>query len=201
MVDVPAIEESAPAVEEAAPIMEEPIEEVSDMEIAVEQPAIAEEVPMAEEVAQEIEQPAEDVPSVEVPIDESPIIEEAAVEQPEEPIAETMEASIEEASVAEEVAAPEPEPEIVEEIADEKRPLDEFDVAEHDIVQKELLQLGEEETTENPFLKAPMEAQEEANDDIPVEVSDETQPVSIHTAKENLLEVSSSDDEEKEYSE
>jgi hypothetical protein len=177
VVEIPVIEEApvveAPTMEEAAPIVEEPA--------IVEQPAV------------------DEAPTVEIPVEQPTIVEEAVVEQPEikEPAAETMEAETpvtEEMPVAEEIDAPETAAVVEEEVV-EKRPLDEFDVAEPDVVQQELLQ-PVEEIVENPFQEAPVEAQEEVIADAPIEMSDEIQPVPVHSAKESLPEVSSSDDEE-----
>ena len=167
----------------AAPIAEAPVVEAP---AAVEQP---------EPIAQaEIAQPAPE-PVVETPAEvvEQPVI----VEQP----APVAEAEVVEQPAAEVAATPEPStPEpatVIKEAPIEKPALDEFDVAEPDVVQKELLQ-AVEEIAENPLSQAPLEAHEEATVEAPAEVYAETQPVPIHTAKESLPEISSSDSESKE---
>jgi hypothetical protein len=173
-----------PIVEEPATIIEQPV--------IVEQPAVVVEAPIVEAPIVEapiveapgpvIEQPVAETPTVEVPFEQPPVGEAEVVEQPTE---ETVE-----------IAAPEPVA-VEEEAKIEKPALDQFEVAEADVVQKELLQ-AVEEITENPFPEAPQEAHAEATVETPAEVSVETQPVSIHTAKESLPEISSSDSENKE---
>ncbi|MCW4010374.1 MAG: hypothetical protein NWF05_07110, partial [Candidatus Bathyarchaeota archaeon] len=169
-----SITEEVAAVEEApveiAPVMEEPA--------AIEAPEFVAEAPA-------IEFPVEEPAAV-----EEPAVMEAAVE---EPVAEAFPTeTIPEAPIAEEPAFPEPEPAVVAETP-QKSPLDEFEVAEPDVVQQELLQ-EVEEIAENPFQEAPIAAQEEAAVDIPAEVSEPPQ-VQIHIAKESLPDASSSEDE------
>ena len=194
IVEAPAIvEQPAAIVAEAEivqaapePIIAEPAA-IIEQPVIVEQPAVVVEAPVVEAPIGEdpepvIEQPVAEAPTVEVPVEQPPIVEAEVVEQPAE---ETVE-----------VAAPEPAA-VEEETKIEKPALDQFEVAEADVVQKELLQTVEE-ITENPFPEAPQEAHAEVTVETPAEVSAETQPVSIHTAKESLPEISSSDSENKE---
>ena len=174
------------------PIIQEPIATPIAEAPVVEAPAAVEQ---PEPIAQaEIAQPAPE-PVVETPAEvvEQPVI----VEQP----APVAEAEVVEQPAAEVAATPEPStPEpatVIKEAPIEKPALDEFDVAEPDVVQKELLQ-AVEEIAENPLSQAPLEAHEEATVEAPAEVYAETQPVPIHTAKESLPEISSSDSESKE---
>jgi len=168
-----------PIVAEPAAIIEQPVI-VEQPAVVVEAPVV--EAPIVEDPETVIEQPAAEMPTVEVPVEQPPVVEAEAFEQPAE---ETVE-----------VAAPEPVA-VEEEAEIEKLALDQFEVAEVDVVQKELLQ-AVEEITENPFPEAPQEAHAEATVETPAEFSAETQPVSIHTAKESLPEISSSDSENKE---
>jgi len=196
--------EIAPAQVFAAP---EPIFQETLADPMVEAPAIVEQ-PIALVAEAEIVQAApEPVVAEPVAVMEQPVIVEqpaAVIEEPviEQPVAEaaTAEAAIEQQPVVEAAVVEQPAPEpvdVVEEAKIEKLSLDEFEVAEPDVVQKELLQ-AVEEIAENPFPEAPQEAHAEATVEAPVEVSAETQPVPIHSAKESLPEISSSDSENKE---
>lgn len=176
IMEAPAIVEQPAAVVAEAEIVQAAPEPVVVMEqpVIVEQPAVVVEAPVVEAPAPVIEQLVAEAPTVDVPIEQTPVVEAAVVEQP----------------AAEPVT-------VVEEAKIEKPALDEFEVAEPDVVQKELLQ-AVEEIAENPFPEAPQEAHAEATVEAPVEVSAEMQPVPIHSAKESLPEISSSDSENKE---
>jgi hypothetical protein len=181
--EAPVLEAPAP-VEQPAPIAQtelaQPAPEsvIESTAAVVEQPALVAEAPI-------VEQPVVEAPTIEVPVEQPQVADTAVGEQP-----------VAEVAVAPEASTPEPAA-VVEEAPIEKPALDEFDVAEPDVVQKELLQ-AVEEIAENPLSQAPMEAHEEATVEAPAEVSAETQPVPIHTAKEILPEISSSDSESKE---
>ena len=184
-------EMAAPAPE---PVIAEPVA-VIETPVIVEQPTIVE-APIAQpEPAPVIETPVaeaviEAAAVIETP---APVIEEAAVV--EAPAIETTPV-VEEAAVVEQPAPIEAPAAVVEEAPIEKQALDEFNVTEPDVVQKELLQ-AVEEIAENPST-APQAAPEEATIEVPTEISAEMQPVPIHTGKESLPEVSSSDSEHKE---
>jgi hypothetical protein len=169
---------SAPAPVVAEPVAEQPV--IVEQPAAVAQAPVAEPAPVVEAPAQVIEQPAVEAPTVEVPV-EQPQVAEAVVEQPAPEPAQ--------AAVVEEAAAPAAVA-VVEEATIEKPALDEFEVAEPDVVQKELMQ-AVEEIAENPFQAAPQEAHAEETAEAPTEVSVEMQPVPLHSAKESLPEASS----------
>jgi hypothetical protein len=184
VVEAPApVEQPAPIAQaEIAQPAPEPVIEAPAT--VVEQPVIVEQpTPVAE--APIVEQPVVEAQTVEVPVEQPQVAEATVVEQPAAEVA-----------AAPETSTPEPAA-VVEEAPIEKPALDEFDVAEPDVVQKELLQ-AVEEIAENPLSQAPLEAHEEATVEAQAEVSAETQPVPIHTAKESLPEISSSDSESKE---
>ena len=197
----PAIEQ--PVIEEAVieqPVIEEAVIEQPVIEEAViEQPVIEEAVieqPVIEEAVIEqpvIEEAVIEQPVIEEAVIEQPVIEEAVIEQPvmeapaiEEPV---IEAAVEEVAAAEPVAE-------AEETAVEKIPLDQFDVAASEVVQKDLSQIVEEIIPENPR-EAPTAAQEDEAVETPQEVCAETQPAPIHCAKEILHEVYSDNSENK----
>jgi hypothetical protein len=186
-----------PVVAEPAPVLEQPVvieEPAAVIEAPViEAPApiveaapVVEAAPIIEAPAPVVEQLVVEAPTVEVPVEQPPVMEAAVVEQP----------AVETVAVAEAQETVVQEPVVVEEAKVEKPALDEFEVAEPDVVQKELLQ-AVEEIAENPF-PAPLAARAEEIAEAPTEVSAETQPVPIHTAKESLPEISSSDSEHKE---
>jgi hypothetical protein len=196
IVDTPISEEivvEAPTLETEAEIPTVEIDvasEVAEVEIA---PEVVESS-VEESVADVVDVPVVEEPIVEVPaVDvEVPVVEEAEVEAPaDEPEISTEEMVVEEptAEVIENAevqdVAPKPEPEFVEEAQPEKEEsLDEFEVATPEIIQKDLIQMGEE-VAQNPFSEAPLEAQEEIAET--VEVSDDTQ-TAIHHAKETITE-------------
>ncbi len=205
-IEQPVIEEAVieqPVIEEAVieqPVIEEAVIEQPVIEEAViEQPVIEEAVieqPVIEEAVIEqpvIEEAVIEQPVIEEAVIEQPVIEEAVIEQPvveapaiEEPI---IEAAVEEVAAAEPVAE-------AEETAVEKIPLDQFDVAASEVVQKDLSQIVEEIIPENPR-EAPTAAQEDEAVETPQEVCAETQPAPIHCAKETLHEVYSDNSENK----
>ena len=208
----PIFEEKIAPVIEEAPVLEQPVVVAEAAEAPTEPAAIIEQAPAIEEPV--IEQAVVEAPVVEAPVEpaavieeaviEQPVIEEAVIEQPvieeaviEQPIVEApaIEEPVIEASV-EEVAAAEPVAE-VEETAVEKIPLDQFDVAASEVVQKDLTQIVEEIIPENPR-EAPTAAQEDVAVETPQEVCAETQPAPIHCAKETLHEVYSDNSENKE---
>ena len=180
--DAPAPISEAP-VAETAPVIETTPETVA---VAPEAAPIAE-APVEAPVTETPE--IEEVQVVEAPAVETPIIEQSTIIEEAPAVIEESESEILEA----EIPAVEPSA-VVEEAESEKSPLDEFEVAQPDIVQKELLQVVEE-IAENPLVEAPSEAQEEAAADIPTEVSAETQPASS-PAKETLHAVEAADSSE-----
>lgn len=179
----------APVIETPAPIAEAPVAApepapVVEAPVAVEQP-----VPVVETTA--FEAPVVEQPAIEAPAAEAPVVEAPATETPvETPVA-----------VEEAPAAPSTEPTVaepatvVEEAKAEKAALDEFQVTEPDVVQRELLN-AVEEIAENPLSQAPQEAHEEAAK--ATEVNAETQPATIQATKETLPEATSSSNENKE---
>jgi hypothetical protein len=176
---------AAPVVEEPAPVVEAPVVEVPVVEAA----------PVEETVEVVESAPVEEVAVVEAPVVEAPVVE-VPVETVEVPVQEVAPA-IEEPVIEQvvEVAVPEPIS-VVEPAPDEKRPLDEFEVTQPDVVQKELLQ-AVEEIAENPFQKAPLEAQDDLAK-VAAEILNETQPTTLQAAKEPSRETYSSSENENE---
>jgi hypothetical protein len=171
-VEAPAID--APTVE-VAPIVETPKVEEAPI---VETPKV-EEVPAPVVVTAAVEEaPA---PVIETPVAEAPIIEQITIVETAPEAAE--ESTVSNTEMPVEIPVVEAAP-IIEEEKTEKASLDNFDVAQPDVVQKELLQVVEE-IAENPLVNAPSEAQVETAAETPTEASAETQPVSS-PAKEIL---------------
>ncbi len=165
----------------AAPIIEVvPELTMAAPELVIEEPVAA---PAIEE-APILEQPIAAAEIVEAPAEPAPIFEEASIEQPVEVVAEEP---VVEAAAAQEIATPEPVAEAVEEAPAEKTPLDSFEVAAADIVQRDLTQIVEEIIPENPR-EALVAAQEDVIVETPQEACVETQQIPLHCAKENLHE-------------
>ncbi len=212
--------EAAPIIETPAPIVEAPVAE-APAEVAAPEPVPVVEAPIIEQPAAPVETPVIEAPVVEAPVVEPPVVEAPAAEAPaieappveapalvietpviEAPVVEAPPVEITEAPIVEPVieepavvevapAAPEPTP-IVEEVKVEKSSLDSFEVAEPDVVQKELLQ-AVEEIAENPFPQAPQEAHEEVAKEA-TEALEEAHPATLQAAKENLPEASSNNE-------
>jgi hypothetical protein len=187
----------APVVE-AAPIIEAPVA-IAEALIAVPEPVAVVEAapaPIIEQAAPVVEAPIIEQPAV---VEAVPAVEAAVVEAPaaevvvEAPAVEA--APVEQPAIVEEIAAaPEPAP-VVEEVPVAKPALDEFEVAEPDVVQKELLN-AVEEIAENPFPQAPTEAHEEAEKATTIEDFAEAHPAIQQATKESLPETSSSESKE-----
>jgi polyhydroxyalkanoate synthesis regulator phasin len=194
----PIIEETSFEQPIAAEIVETPIDTVSIVESTpIDQPAeIIAEAPVVEEPV--VEEPIAEAPVVEEPVVEeptsefAPVFEEAIIEQQVDVFAEE---SFTDVAADQDIATPEPVAE-AEEVQAEKVPLDEFDVPASEIVQRDLTQIVEELTPENPR-EALVAAQEDVIVETPQEACEETQQMPLHCAKETLHEAYS-DSENKE---
>jgi hypothetical protein len=200
VVEAPVVEAAAP-VEVVAPepvAVAEPVatpEPVAVVEAPVVEAPVVEAAPVEETVEVVESAPVEEVAVVEAPVVEAPVVEVPVetVEVPVQDVAPAIEEPVIEQVV--EVAVPEPIS-VVEPAPDEKRPLDEFEVTQPDVVQKELLQ-AVEEIAENPFQKAPLEAQDDLAK-VAAEILNETQPTTLQAAKEPSRETYSSSENENE---
>ena len=170
------VAETPVVIEQHAPVIEAPVAETT----TTPEPAPIIEASIVETTV--VEQPvaviaaAAEVPVVEITAVEAPVVVETPAQTP---------AVIEEMPSAVEPVA------VIEEPKMEKAPLDEFEVSEPDVVQKELMQ-AVEEIAENPLSQAPQEAHEEAAK--ATEAYAETQPTTLLAAKETLPEASSSNE-------
>jgi hypothetical protein len=187
-VDVPAVEEGlSENLEVEAPSLEA---EIADPSVEVD--VSADVIDAASEVVEAAPEVSVEESVVEEPSVEVPAVEEAEIDLPTEDAEATNEEMLMDEPVAEvtdnaelQEATPEPEPEMAEEIQpDKEESLDEFEVATPEIIQKEIVQAGEE-ITENPFSEAPLEAQEASAETN--EVSDDTL-TATHHAKETITE-------------